>query len=112
MAGRQLVVSAGDLDSASQQKAAADLQPCSDRSFCTLLYPLPSVSHRLRPSVTLVDRSVCRYTPEACVIVGGRWAPADASNSRRPAPLLEEAQPRSGDGAGCNSQVAVDSALI
>ena len=95
-----------------QRCPSADLQRCSDRSFCTLLYPLPSVSHRLRPSVTLVERSVCRYTPEACVIVGGRWVPADASNSRRPAPLLEEAQPRSGDKAGCNSQVAADLALV
>jgi hypothetical protein len=49
---------------------------------------------------------------EACVSVRGRWVPADASNSRRPAPLLEEAQPRSGDKAGCNSQVAVDPALL
>ena len=95
-----------------QRCPSADLQRCSDRSFCTILYHLPSVSHRLRPSVTLVERSVCRYTPEACAIVGGRWVPADASNSRGPAPLLGEAQPRSGDKAGCNSQVAVDPALL
>ena len=94
-----------------QRCPSADLQRCSDRSFCTLLYPLPSVSHRLRPSVTLVERSVCRYTPEACVIVGGRWVPADGSNSRSPAPLLERAWPRSGDEAGCNPQVAADLAL-
>jgi hypothetical protein len=49
--------------------------------------------------------------PKACVTVGGRWVPADGSNSRRRAPLLEEAWPRSGDEAGCNPQVAADLAL-
>ena len=82
-----------------------------DRQFCTLLYPFASTGHRLRPRVTLGEKSVCRYTPEACVVVGGRWVSADGSNSRKPAPLLEEAWPRSGDEAGCNPQVAADLAL-
>ena len=95
-----------------QRCPSADLQRCSDRSFCTLLYPLPSVSHRLRPSGTLVERSVCRYTPEACMLVGGRWVPTDGSNSKKSSPLLEMAWPRSGDKAGCTPQVAADLTLV
>ena len=116
MAGRQLVVSTGDLDSASQQKAAAEmslrsLQRCPRSSILSPLSPFASTGYRLRPRVTLGERSVCRCNPEACVIVGGRWVPADGSNSRRRAPLLEEAWPRSGDEAGCNPQLAADLAL-
>jgi hypothetical protein len=82
-----------------------------DRQFGTLWYPFASTGYRLRPRVTLGEKSVCRYTPEACVVIGGRWVSADGSNSRKPAPLLEEAWPRSGDEAGCNPQVAADLAL-
>ena len=110
MVGRQLVVSTGDLDIASQQKVAAE--SVRGRQFCPLLSPFASTGYRLRPRVTLGEIRVCRYTPKACVIVGGRWVPADGSNSRKPAPLLEMAWPRSGDKAGCNPQVARDIPLV
>ena len=41
-----------------------------------------------------------------------RWVPADGSNSRKPAPLLEMVWPRAGDKAGCNPQVARDIPLV
>ena len=90
---------------------AAHLQRCRDRPFGSLWFPLASTGNRLRPSGTLGEKDGCTCYAKACVTVGGRWVPADGSNSRRRAPLLEEAWPRSGDEAGCNPQVAADLAL-
>ena len=83
-----------------------------DRPFGSLWFPLALTGSHLRPSATLPGEVVCTCHPKACVIVGGRWVPADGSNSRRSAPLLEEAWPRSGDEAGCNPQVAADLDLV
>ena len=99
------------------KSSSRDVPPliCSDardRPFGTLWCPFASTGYRLRPRVTLGERSVCRYHPEAGVIVGGRWVPADGSNSRKPSPLLERAWPRSGDKAGCNPEVAADIPLV
>ena len=82
-----------------------------DRPFGSIWFHLASTGNRLRPSATLGEEAVCTCYTKACVIVGGRWVPADGSNSRSPAPLLERAWPRSGDEAGCNPQVAADLAL-
>ena len=120
VAGRQLVGSTGGLDSASLQKAAAEM-PCSSFAAMprsSIWFPLVPFGSLWLRRATACDRAwrvktlgtnMCN--PKACVTVGGRWVPADGSNSRRRAPLLEEAWPRSGDEAGCNPQVAADLTL-
>ena len=98
------------------ESSSRDVPPliCSDardRPFGSLWFPFASMGNRLRPRVALGEEDVCTCHPKACVIVGGRWVPADGSNSRRSDPLFERAWPRSGDEAGCNPQVAADLAL-
>ena len=94
-----------------QRCPSAHLQRCLRLRNPDLHGPSAPGDNRLRPSATLGEEDVCTCHPKACVIVGGRWVPADGSNSRSPAPLLERAWPRSGDEAGCNPQLAADLAL-
>ena len=83
-----------------------------DRPFGPIWSHLASTGNRLRPRVALGEEAVCTFHSKACVIVGGRWVPADGSNSRKSSPLLEMAWPRSGDKAGCTPQVAAELTLV
>ena len=83
----------------------------SSRDVPPLVAAMPAIAHLVPFGALLLRRAtacdrvlpserklfVCSIIIEACVVVGGRWVPADGSNLREASPLFEMAWPRSGN---------------